>query len=259
MPDHASPLPSRIALACRVGCTAAAILVVETAVCGLAALAPIAAWNMVDLQTVTPSARIVLYSFLAVPSYVAFAVGLMIFSPLATWLTRARTRPDLALRLADCDWPVMAWVRYVVAIHIVRLFAGSLFRGSPMWTAYLRLNGARMGRRVYVNTLTISDHNLLEFGDDVVIGGDVHLSGHIIEGGVLKTAPVRLGRGVTVGLGSVIHIGVNAEADSQIGALSLVPKHTRLEAGGVYVGVPVRRLGTPLKNLASDDVVGSRQ
>jgi hypothetical protein len=37
--------------------------------------------------------------------------------------------------------------------------------------------------------------------------------------------------------------------------LSLVPKHTRLEAGGVYVGVPVRRLGTPLKTLASDDVV----
>lgn len=242
-------------MACRVGCTAVSIVVVETAVCGLAALPPIAALSMLDLQTLTRPARVALYSFLAVPSYVAFALGLMIFSPLATRLTRARTQPDVELRLADCDWPLMAWVRYVVAIHIVRLLAGSLFRGSPIWTAYLRLNGARVGRRVYVNTLAISDHNLLEFGDDVVIGGDVHLSGHIIESGMLKTAPVRLGRGVTVGLGSVIHIGVNAEANCQIGALSLVPKHRRLESGGVYVGVPVRRLGTPLNDLASDDAM----
>ncbi len=35
-----------------------------------------------------------------------------------------------------------------------------------------RVTGARIGRRVYVNTLFISDHNLLEFGDDVVIGAD---------------------------------------------------------------------------------------
>ena len=123
------------------------------------------------------------------------------------------------------------------------LLAGILFRGSPVWTVYLRLNGARLGRRVYVNTLSISDHNLLEFGDDVVIGGDVHISGHSVEGGMLKTAPVRLGRGVTVGLGSVINIGVDAGADCQVGALSLVPEHTRLDSGGVYVGVPVTTPG----------------
>jgi len=255
VPDRALARPSRIAVACRVSITAAAIVVVETVVCGLAAFVPAAAWSVIDLQTLTRPARLALYSLLAVPSYVAFAFGLMIFSPLATWLTRARTPSNAQLRLADFGWPVMRWVRYVVAIHIVRLLAGSLFRGSPMWTAYLRLNGARVGRRVYVNTLAISDHNLLEFGDDVVIGGDVHISGHIIESGMLKTAPVRLGRGVTVGLGSVIHIGVDADADCQIGALSLVPKHTRLERGGVYVGVPVRRLGAPLKDLAPGDVM----
>ena len=73
------------------------------------------------------------------------------------------------MRLADLEWPLLDWVRYMVAIHIVRLFAGTLFRGTPIWSAYLRLNGARVGRRVYVNSLGVSDHNLLEFGDDVVI------------------------------------------------------------------------------------------
>jgi acetyltransferase-like isoleucine patch superfamily enzyme len=104
------------------------------------------------------------------------------------------------------------------------------------------LNGARIGRRVFVNSLFISDHNLLEFGDDVVIGGEVHLSGHTVEGGVVKTARVRLGHDVTVGLGSIIDIGVDVGPRCQIGAMSFVPKHTKLPAGSVYAGVPVKRL-----------------
>ena len=232
--------------------TAVTIVVVETAVCGLAVMPVLAAWSFIDLAGLTGAARLALYSVLMVPSYVAFALGLMIASPLATWLTRARTPPDVELRLADCGWPLMTWARYVVSIHLVRVLAGTVFRGSPIWTAYLRLNGARLGRRVYVNTLSISDHNLLEFGDNVVIGGDVHISGHIVEDGMLKTAAVRLGRGVTVGLGSVVNIGVTVGAGCQIGALSLVPKHSRLHDGGVYVGVPVRRLGPTGPDLGND-------
>ena len=71
-------------------------------------------------------------------------------------------------------------------------FAGTLFRGTPLWTSHLRLSGARLGKRVYVNTLSISDYNSLECGDDVVIGGAVHQSGHTVEAGVVKTARVRL-------------------------------------------------------------------
>ena len=69
----------------------------------------------------------------------------------------------------------------MAATHIVRVFAGVLFRGSPIWTD-LRLAGARLGRRVYINSLAMADYNLLEFGDDVVIGEDVHVSGHTVEG-----------------------------------------------------------------------------
>jgi hypothetical protein len=39
----------------------------------------------------------------------------------------------------------------------------------------------------------VSDYNLLECGDDVVIGGGVHLSGHTVEAGIVKTARIRLG------------------------------------------------------------------
>jgi acetyltransferase-like isoleucine patch superfamily enzyme len=226
----------------RIVWTVAAIFVVETFVCGAAMLPAVAMWIVAGWIPPTLAPRVLVYSVIAVPSYVAFALALMIVSPLATWLTGARTAPGLELRIADMDWSLLRWARYVTAIHVVRVFAGTLFRGSPLWTAYLRLNGARIGRRVYVNTLFISDHNLLDFGDDVVIGSEVHISGHTVEHGVVKTAPVVLGNGVTVGSGSVIEIDVTVEPHCQIGALSFVPKHTTLPGEAVYVGAPVRRL-----------------
>jgi acetyltransferase-like isoleucine patch superfamily enzyme len=226
----------------RVGWTAVVLIGVETVVCGLAALPVFLLWRCLAEWTAGGSGlvRIVLLSAAAVPSYILFALGLMVWSSIATRLTGARTTPNVEMRIADMDWPLLAWARYTTAIHLVRVLAGTLFRGSPIWTVYLRLNGARIGRRVYVNTTFISDHNLLEFGDDVVIGAEVHLSGHTVEAGVVKTARVRLGRGVTIGLGSVVDIDVDIGDRCQVGALSFVPKHSRLEAGVVYVGIPVR-------------------
>ena len=227
----------------RVGCTVVCIVVVESVVCAAAALPVVAFWSaLMTWITPDPVGRAAVFSVLIVPSYVAFALCLMTASALATRLTGARTLPNATMRISDMGWPLMRWARYMVASHIVRILAGGLFRGSPFWTAYLRLNGATIGKRVYVNSLFVSDHNLLEFGDDVVIGSEVHLSGHTVEGGMVKTAPVRLGRDVTIGLGTVIDIGVTVGDGCQVGALSLVPKHTTLEPDSVYAGIPVRRI-----------------
>lgn len=239
---------SAVARAGRVACTLAAIVAVEAFVCALAALPPVAFWMRVAArEDPSPDRLAVMIAAGAVPSYMVFALTLMVVSPVVSRLTGARPRPGAEFRIRDMEWPLLQWVRYAVSMHIVRSFAGWLFRGSPMWTGYLRLNGARIGRRVYVNSLAVSDHCLLELGDDVVIGADVHISGHTVENGVVKTARVSLADGVVVGVGTVIEIGVQAGPRCQIGALSFVPKHARLEGGGVYAGIPVRQLhaGTP--------------
>lgn len=192
-----------------------------------------------------PWLQVIVFAVAAVPSYLLFALCLMPCSAASTWLTGARTPPDAQMRIADMGWPLLRWARYLASSHVVRLFAGPLFRGTPVWTVYLRMNGARLGRRVFVNTLYMSDHNLLDFGNDVVIGGEVHVSGHTVEHGVVKTGPVRLGDGVTIGLASVVEIDVEVGAHAQVGALSFVPKHTRLQAQRTYVGIPVRPIQPP--------------
>ncbi|HXV59072.1 MAG TPA: hypothetical protein VEK15_00150 [Vicinamibacteria bacterium] len=216
---------------------------VESLVFGLAVLPAVTFWEWHSRWPVQPPwVRTVLLSMAFIPAYIIFAVVLMVLSAATSRLFGWRTPVDAELRLDEAPRPLLDWARYGISTQLVRIFAGPLFRSTPVWAYYMRLNGAKLGRRVYVNSLRVTDHNLLDFDDDVVIGGDVHLSGHTVERGVLKTARVRLGRGVTVGVGSVVSIGVEAGDGCQIGALSFVPKFSKLEANGIYVGTPVRKL-----------------
>jgi acetyltransferase-like isoleucine patch superfamily enzyme len=229
----------------RVIWTIVSIFVVESLVFGLAVLPAFLFWSLIQRWPLPrrqePLVEPVIIAMSLIPAYLVFAIALVALSAWSTRLLGWRTEEGGAWRIADLEWPLLTWSRYMMSTHIVRVLVGTFFRSSPLWTWYLRQNGARIGQGVYINSLSISDHNLLEFGDGVVIGESVHLSGHTVEGGVVKTGRVTLGRGVTVGLGSIVGIGVIAGDRSQIGALSLVPKNTVLEAGGVYVGVPVRK------------------
>lgn len=227
----------------RIVWTVASTLVVESVVFGLAVVPGALLW-MWQFRLGAPSGwmRILLLAAGLVPCYVVFAFCLMVLSALSMRVVGWRTPANAAMRIADFPPPLLVWARYLASAHVVRLFAGTLFRATPLWTLYHRLNGARLGRGVYINSLSVMDDNLLEFADGVVIGAGVHLSGHTVEGGVVKTGAVRLGRNVTIGVGSVIGIGVQVGDDTEVGALSVVPKHRRLEPNAVYGGVPVRRL-----------------
>jgi len=219
--------------------TIISLIIVQGIVCGISAAPVVVIWHsLLRVMESNPPVGVVLMSLGLVPSYVLFALCLMIISPVMTRVMGWHTPPDAEMRIIEMDWRLLQWVRYGASLHLVRLLSGSLIRGTPLWTAHLRLSGARLGKRVYINSLSVSDYNLLECGDDVVIGAAVHLSGHTVEAGVVKTAKVTLGHNVTIGLGSVIEIGVEIGSDCQVGALSFVPKHTKLAGGVVYAGAP---------------------
>ena len=230
--------------AARVAWTIASGLVFESTVFGLAVLPAFVAWQwaFTRLPSWWPawfSPAVVAMS--VVPAYVVFAVTFAALSAFGTRLLGWRTPPPGDWRLQDYEWPVLHWSRAMMATHAVRVFVGTFFRSTILWVWYFRWNGAAVGHGVYVNSLFISDHNMLTFGDHVVIGDGVHLSGHTVEGGRLKTGRVCLGQGVTVGLGSVIGIDVVVGEGCQIGALSVVPKHSALDSHAVYVGAPAVR------------------
>ena len=184
MPVRSRAGPSRPVVAWRIAWTVASLVTVQTLVCGVSAAPVVLIWYWLASATASaPIAWLALFSVAIVPSYVLFALCVMIVSPLTTRLLRWRTPPDAEMRIADMDWALLRWVRYGASIHLARVIAGTWLRGTPLWTSHLRLSGARLGKRVYVNSLSVSDYNLIECGDDVVIGAAVHLSGHTVEAG----------------------------------------------------------------------------
>ena len=227
----------------RVFWTVASAFTVEVVIFALAAVPPAVAWTEVFARI--PDAlhlRLAVFVATLFPSYTVFTLGLMVYSAGASRLLGWRARDGLEMEIAEVGRPLMDFVRGAVLHHLVRIFAGTLYRVSPVWTFYLRLNGASVGKRVYVNTVSIADCPLLEIGEGSVIGSDVHIGGHWAEEGMIRTARVRLGRQVMIGNGSVIGIGAVIEDGVQVGALTVVPKYAHLEAGGRYVGAPAHRL-----------------
>ena len=219
----------------------ASLFVVECLILALAIWPAVAFFQWHLRWDISPwPLRGVLLSATTVPAYLIFAHLLMMLSALACRLLGWRPEADQKMRIADLDWPLLNWARYSAVSHVVRLLAGHALRGTPLWTWYLRLDGARIGRNVWVNSLGVTDHCLLTFGDDVVIGAGAHLSGHTAERGAIRTAAIELGSGTTVGLNSIVGIGVTTGPDCQIGALSYVPKHSRLDGDAIYAGVPVK-------------------
>lgn len=223
----------------------AALFLVESVVFGLSLLPAVLFWQWHYSWDLGPAwFRVTILAMAAIPAYFVFAVAFMVLSALSMRIAGWRPPRRAELRIDAFEWPMLDWIRYTISFHMVRVLAGSFLRTTPIWVLYMRLNGATLGRRVWVNSLDVTDHCLLEFGDDVVIGGGVHLSGHTVERGLLKTAPVRLARGVTIGVGANVEIGVEAGPECHIGALSAVTKFQKLDGHSTYAGIPARKISS---------------
>jgi acetyltransferase-like isoleucine patch superfamily enzyme len=176
-------------------------------------------------------------AFLAYFSYsicVLFVVGAFRF------LTRAGTPLG---RYPYYSMKGYQWASYNALILLVRYTCINFLRVTPFLNLLHRLMGMKLGARVQINTAVIGDSNLIEVGDDTVIGGDVTLVAHAAERGDLVTAPVKIGSRVTVGLMAVIFPGVEIGDDAVIAANAVLKKGTKVGPGEIWGGVPAMKLG----------------
>jgi non-ribosomal peptide synthetase-like protein len=182
--------------------------------------------------------------------YVVFGLALVAVIPVVRWLTLAVGTPVGRFRFLSLG--TWRWASFNALTLILRFSFVNWIRLTPLLPLYHRLMGARIGRRVHINTAVVADQNLLEIGDDTVIGGDVTLVCHAAERGQLVTAPVRIGRGVTVGLMAVILPGCTIGDGAVIAAGAVLSKGTQVGPGEVWAGVPARRVGQRHAPIAAE-------
>ena len=112
--------------------------------------------------------------------------------------------------------------------------------GTPWIALVLRLFGARIGRRVWLNTTFLTEFDLVQIGDDAAVGEMTSLQTHLFEDRVMKMSTVKIGDGGSVGSRSVVlydaEVGMSASLDS----LSLAMKGEILPPGSRWRGIPAR-------------------
>jgi acetyltransferase-like isoleucine patch superfamily enzyme len=185
-------------------------------------------------------ARMFILSVSIFLAYFVYAVALIFVTGLFRALTFAKTPlgtyPYYSLR-------GFQWASYNAIILLVRYTCINWMRVTPLLCTFHRLMGMKVGKRVQINTAIIGDSNLIEIGDDTVIGGDVTLIGHSAEHGNLVSAPVKIGSNVTVGLMAMVMPGVTIGDRALIAANAFLAKGTVVGPGEIWGGIPAKKIG----------------
>ncbi len=151
----------------------------------------------------------------------------------------------LNLKLKEGEYPFFSseaikWAVVNAMMLIVNYTFMDFMKLTPLLPLYYQLMGAKVGRRVQINTKSLADVSLIEIGDDSVVGGDVVLIGHLAEHGKLKLKRTVIGKKVTIGLGAVIMPGVGIGDRALIAARAVLPKNTQVPENTLFAGMPAK-------------------
>jgi len=153
----------------------------------------------------------------------------------------------LIWRYQPCEkplWSTFVWRNELLNAlheHLAEPFLVGALSGTPFVCWYFRLLGARIGRRVYMETTDFSEFDLARIGDEAELNADCTVQTHLFEDRVMKMSTVDIGPRCNVGAGSLVLYDTRMEAGSQIDDLSLLMKGEVLPAGTAWQGVPARK------------------
>jgi non-ribosomal peptide synthetase-like protein len=170
--------------------------------------------------------------------YVACGVAAALFTILVKWLLVGRYRPA-----EKPLWSTFVWRNELINAlheHLAGPFLINALTGTPFLCWYLRLLGARIGRRVFLETTDFSEFDLARIGDEAALNADCTVQTHLFEDRVMKMSHLDIGPRCSVGTSSLVLYDTRMEPGSRLGPLSLLMKGEVLPAGTAWAGSPAR-------------------
>jgi non-ribosomal peptide synthetase-like protein len=170
--------------------------------------------------------------------YLAFAIACGLSLVAIKWLVVGRYKATTAPL-----WSTFVWRSELVTATYENLAVPNLLeplRGTFWLPAYLRLLGCRIGRRCYIDTTDITEHDLVEIGDDVALNDYAGLQTHLFEDRVMKVSGVIVRDRATIGSLAVVLYDAEIGEDAQLGDLSVVMKGETLPPGTSWEGSPAK-------------------
>jgi non-ribosomal peptide synthetase-like protein len=140
-------------------------------------------------------------------------------------------------------WSPFVWKTETFATFL-HDFAAPLFLapmlGTPYYCVALRIMGAKVGRRAFIDTSDLTEFDLLSIGEDAALNFNAPLQAHLFEDRVMKLGRIKIGDRCSLGNYSVVLFDSELKADSHVGHISLVMKEETIPSGTFWEGSPAR-------------------
>lgn len=141
---------------------------------------------------------------------------------------------------------LLEWTKYAKPLRVLRnvvIIEIAKYLPLRLKNKLYRAIGIKVGKNVaiaYKVTFDILFPELIEVGDNTIIGYGCTLLAHEFLIKEVRIGKIRIGKGVMVGANSTILAGVTIGDNTTISAMSLVNKN--VPAGAFVGGVPIKQL-----------------
>jgi acetyltransferase-like isoleucine patch superfamily enzyme len=228
---------------------------------GISLVIPISCFIWLNdlFHPVQPYQKILVLSFSLPIAYILFGFSLLTLTLVLKQIFGLKSKEGVVPLNSKSLYP---FIIYHSLFHIASFFFIALIRGSNVFKKYCQLFGLKIGKSSTLQSIRISDFDLISIGNNSVIGFDAVLCAHSVEGNYLFRKRVRIGNNVVIGHYSILSPGVIIEDNVVLGANSFVPKNTILKAGRIYGGVPAKEIGNtqiPLKKEETETPEGKSE
>ncbi|MFY0254747.1 Pls/PosA family non-ribosomal peptide synthetase [Chitinophaga sp. 30R24] len=138
------------------------------------------------------------------------------------------------------DYPLwgLYYFRWWTVKTIQRLMPSQFLNGTPLYPAYLRLQGVKIAPDAQLGAVTIGAEDLVTIGSDVSISSQAVINNAFIEDGWLKLRTVYLGDHAYIGSSAIIGGNTVMEPWSELQDLSFLPQGSVVKTGEVWQGSP---------------------
>lgn len=155
-----------------------------------------------------------------------------------------------SIKFGDGKW--WFWLKYrnplIVGFNLAMVSASMLIPFPRVKNALLRLTGMKIGKNAFIAmgaALDIFYPELVEIGENTIIGYGCVISAHELLQRQLRFGRVKIGANVLVGTRSVVLPGVEIGDGATVGAMSLV--NSDVPAKSFYAGVPARKIARKIR------------
>ncbi len=192
-----------------------------------------------DAQLIWFSGHVTLMSLCCFPFlYLACGLAATLVTLAAKWILVGRYRPG-----EKPLWSTAVWRNELINAlheHLAEPFLVGALTGTPFLCWYFRLLGAKIGRRVYMETTDLSEFDLATIGDEAALNADCTIQTHLFEDRVMKMSNIIIGTRASVGAGSLVLYDTALGQGAALGDLSLLMKGETLPACSRWEGIPAQ-------------------